>query len=98
MANGKVMAEFTPAGVPAKDLKLHLATLGFGLRTNVTAGENAGRNLSHDFVVLSLADENMPNGKADFSFKKDERAGGIAAWITSGTQPSPIQAVGGWLR
>ena len=32
----------------------HVARLGFGLRSNVTRGENAGRTLEHDFVVLSL--------------------------------------------
>jgi hypothetical protein len=30
------------------------ARSGFGLRNDVTRGENAGRILEHDFVALSL--------------------------------------------
>jgi len=54
IANGKAVAEFVPANGAAKDVDLHLATLGFDLTTKVNAGENSGRNLRQDFVVLSL--------------------------------------------
>jgi hypothetical protein len=62
------------------------------------AGENNGRNLRQDFVVLSLANEKMVNGKAEVHLIVDSRAGAIAAWITAPNQLEPIQAVGGWLR
>lgn len=93
----KIVAEFVSTN-GAKDLDLHLATLGFDLATKITAGENGGRNLKQDFVVLSLANEKMSGGKSELQLKNDSRAGAIAAWITVPNQIEPIQAVGGWLR
>lgn len=94
----KVAAEFVPATDRTKDLELHVAMLGFDLSTKVSAGENNGRNLHQDFVVLSVANEKMSDGKADINFKLDSRAGAIAAWVTAPNQLEPIQAVGGWLN
>jgi hypothetical protein len=81
-----------------KDVDLHLATLGFDLATKVSAGENSGRDLRQDFVVLALTNQKMSGGKSEFAFNPDSRAGAIAAWITSPNQIEPIQVVGGWLR
>ena len=93
----KIVAEFVSTN-GAKDLDLHLATLGFDLATKITAGENGGRNLKQDFVVLSLANEKMSGGKSELQLKNDSRTGAVAAWITAPNQFEPIQAVGGWLR
>jgi hypothetical protein len=98
LANDKVSAEFNPTNGGTKDVDLHVATLGFDLNTKPTAGENNGRNLHQDFVVLSLANEKMSDGKAEIHLATDSRAAAIAAWITSPNQLEPIQAVGGWLR
>jgi len=98
IANGRVVAEFQPANGGTKDVDLHLATLGFDLTTKVTAGENSGRSLGQDFVVLSLTNQKISGGKTEFTFASDVRAGAIAAWITSPNHIEPIQAVGGWLR
>ena len=96
--NQKIAAEFASNSSETKDLDLHFAMLGFDLTTKVSAGENSGRNLRQDFVVLSLAHDKMAGGKAEVQFKPDSRAGAIAAWITSPSQIEPIQVVGGWLR
>ena len=94
----KIMAEFLPNSAGTTDFDLHVVLLGFGLTTKVTAGENAGRNLKQDFVVLSLANEKMPGGKVEIPFPPDSRAGALAAWITAPNKLEAIQAVGGWLR
>ena len=52
-----------------------VATLGFDLTTKVGAGENSGRNLRQDFVVLSLTNQKMSGGKTEFAFNPDPRAG-----------------------
>src|SRR5205807_7108519 len=98
LANNKVSAAFTSTGGGAKDVDLHVAILGFDLNTKPTAGENNGRNLHQDFVVLSLLNEKMSAGKAEIHLTADSRAGALAAWITAPNQLEPIQAVGGWLR
>ena len=94
----KIVAEFVSTNTATTDVDLHLATVGFDLKTKVTAGENGGRNLSQDFVVLAVTNQKMVGGKIEFSFKPDARAGAVAAWITSSNQIEPIQTVGGWLH
>lgn len=96
--------EFTPAGPASAELEAHVAILGFGLETEVRAGENHGRTLAHDFVVLGydthttmrqssthLASFTLPRVKV----QAERRA--VAAWISAVGDPRPIQAVGGWL-
>jgi len=98
LVNQKIVAQFVPVGGGMKDVDLHVAMLGFDLNTKVTAGENNGRSLHQDFVVLSLISEKMSDGKAEVSLNPDSRAGAIAAWVTAPNQLEPVQAVGGWLR
>ncbi len=100
-----VRASFQPAKGDTQPLDLYVARLGFGLSVNVKAGENSGRKLLHDFVVLSLAKEKMAAGKAELHLPppaSGEAAanarGAIVAWVTEPDQIEPIQAVGGWLR
>jgi hypothetical protein len=98
VTNDKIIAGFVPTNGGMQDVDLHVAALGFDLMTKVTAGENTGRNLRQDFIVLSLAHQKIVDGKAEVSLNADMHAGAIAAWITPPNQLEPIQAVGGWLR
>lgn len=95
-------AHFSPDAKDGGSYEVHVARLGFGLTTDVKAGENSGRKLQHDFVVLSLANEPI-NGTRDIhlaprSSAKPSAREAIAAWITHSGQLEPIQATGGWLR
>ncbi len=95
--NGRAFSEFVATNGEVRNVDLHIALLGFDLTTKVGAGENSGRNLRQDFVVLSLTNQTMSGGKTEFDFNPDPRAGAIAAWVTLPNQLNPIQAVGGWL-
>jgi len=82
---------------------IHVARLGFSLMADVTAGENTGRKLMHDFVVLGLTNETMKSGAKELRLPApsttstiDPRTA-IAAWVTQAGQIEPIQAVGGWV-
>lgn len=83
--------------------EIHVARLGFALGADVTAGENSGRKLMHDFVVLGLTTEGMKAGAKELRLPaaSSKPAAGsrsaIAAWVTQSGQIEPIQAVGGWL-
>lgn len=101
--NEKVTASFESSGGGSKPLDVHVARLGFGLNINVKAGENSGRKLLHDFVVLSLETAKMTAGMAELRAPATASAdansrSAIAAWITESGQIEPLQAVGGWLR
>jgi hypothetical protein len=98
-----VSATFDSAAATSRPLELHVARLGFGLNINVKAGENSGRKLLHDFVVLSLDSGKMAAGKAELRVSPKPASAApsartaIAAWVTAPGEMEPIQAVGGWL-
>lgn len=96
-------AQFSPAA-PVDAATLHVALLGLDLSSNVTAGENDGRRLEHDFVVLALS--STPMRAADDAWHAAAAlpapavpAGryAIAAWVTRAGRQAPLQAAGGFL-
>jgi hypothetical protein len=92
---------FKPAKTDGSGYDVNMATLGFDLSSKIAAGENSGRKLSHDFVVLSLQKIEAKAGAAEVIFKIDrsrpDKIGALAAWVTYPGDPTPIQATGGWL-
>ena len=95
------IVSFKPTAADSRAYDVHLATLGFGLASNVAAGENRGRKLAHDFVVLSLNKMSMSRDAPEVTFKIDnsraDKIGAVAVWITNANEMSPIQATGGRL-
>lgn len=96
---------FTPSVPIGGELELHVAILGFDLKSEVQAGENDGRTLEHDFVVLGYRSfpttRSNSNHSASFSLPALTVASNrkaIAAWLSAPGDPSPVQAVGGWLN
>lgn len=94
------------AAAPLPDsLRLHLALLGFDLSTEVTAGENRGRTLKHDFAVLAWRQADL-HGQAGLytgaaQLPHSPHAAGrtaLAAWVSRPGHPAPIQAAGGMLQ
>ena len=104
VTNRSVVGEFVPGDSSTRDFALHVALLAFDVATNVTAGENAGRKLPQDFIVISSVSGKMSEGKAQIPLTIYPQPpalnpiGAIAAWITAPNQIEPIQAVGGWLK
>ena len=101
--DSRARIRFTPRKpVEPGRLTVHLAILGFGLATDVSGGENRGRRLEEDFVMLGyLSAGHSHLGEWDLALpqvvpaRSTRRA--IAAWISVDTDPTPLQAVGGWL-
>jgi hypothetical protein len=101
--DGKLTATFVPATTQPRALALNVALLGNDLESDVKRGENSGRKLRHDFVVLDLFQTGMVNGSNRWngSVSLPMRSGtdkpsAVAAWITE--NGTPIQATGGWLQ
>ena len=99
----KVTATFIPETAKPRALALNVALLGNDLDSNVKRGENSGRKLHHDFVVLDLIKVDMVNESNRWTgsvalprqFANDKPTA-LAAWITENS--TPIQAAGGWLQ
>ena len=102
---GKLTATFVPETAKPRSLALNVALLGNELESDVKRGENSGRKLRHDFVVLQLAksemsdQDNLWTGTILLSSNAGtDKATALAAWVNSGETAPPIQATGGWLK
>ena len=96
--------EFRPASGVSGNWDAHLALLASGVSSKVDAGENSGRNLKHDFVVLGLRDAAMEGDgevrRARLTIPATEESGArlaVAIWVSARDQLAPVQATGGWL-
>ncbi len=96
----ELQARYTPPPSQPGTFLLEVALLGFDLSTDVRAGENRGRELTHQFAVLAHA--RAPDAGTQWrmalpgSAVTSERMA-LAAWVTEVGQLRPLQATGGWL-
>ncbi len=101
VANGQIRALYRNEQTASEPLELQVALLGFDLTTKVPAGENRGKALTHQFVVLehttTLSEHNEWTLKAPDSPVAATRLG-LAVWITRPKTQLPLQATGGWLQ
>lgn len=98
--NGAFKASFNNQSQRNADL-LNVALLGLDLESEVSRGENRGKKLQHDFVVLGISRySSAESGKWSGSLPGPKVTAGkyaIAAWVSDGRRVSPIQATGGYL-
>jgi len=95
-------AEFEPAAKNSTEIaancEIHAAILGAGIVSKVTAGENSGETLRHEFIALALV--SGPLGR-ELTLPMPKVAGvprhAIAVWVTRRGGFVPLQAAGGWL-
>jgi hypothetical protein len=104
VSKGIVTANFKPVNKITNPVVLNVAWLGFELETEIQGGENEGKKLKHDFVSFNTnaIKGGLDNGLYTWKFKADLKGlpmnKGAAFWITSGDDPTPLQATGGWLN
>lgn len=103
--NGKTQLSFSTSDKDTLPGKAYVALLGTNIDAPIQAGENKGRTLRHDFVVLDLQQAPLKkNAGGDFvatlpKLVAQEEAPryALAAWITNEKDSKPLQATGGWL-
>ncbi len=96
--------EFRAAKGEEGDWEAHAALLGAGISSKIGAGENDGRNLQHDFVVLNQQATPMKtetdHAGASLTIPvpaEDAPRKAVAIWVTRRGQLASLQATGGWL-
>ena len=98
-----VTASFKPINIITNPVILNVAWLGFDLETEIQAGENEGKKLKHDFVSFNTDALKGKRVEELYTWKFNTNLAGLpinrgaAFWITSGDNPTPIQATGGRL-
>lgn len=98
---GKFAIRFVPKNKDELEYKFWGAVLGHGLEQKVKSGENAGKTLRHEFVVLGLA-------QADAKSEKNQAKGviqlqspllnisdySVVFWVSQANRLKALQAVG----
>ncbi|MEL6214451.1 MAG: DUF1223 domain-containing protein, partial [Pseudomonadota bacterium] len=81
-----------------------VALLGMALSSSVNAGENRGKKLRHDFVVLDVTSASLTPVEDGYAVSAplpessvDAEQFAIAVWVTDGQTQAPLQATGGYL-
>ena len=98
-------ATFVPAKPAKENFEIHASLLGGDLDSDIKAGENSGRKLHHEFIVLDLVNIGMANSNGvahgKFILNTSQHSGvgtlALAVWITRPGDLMPLQATGGWL-
>lgn len=97
---------YAPTQSGLKNLRVHLAQLAFDVSSHIRAGENRGRQLTHDFVVTAFTTVPLTPSGESFRAEAGKHAidtmppnrSAVAAWVTEVDRFVPLQAVGGWLE
>lgn len=89
--------EFNSDSDKPATLIFNLALLGMDEISEVTRGENAGRTLHHDFIVLAHR-RAAANESSTTLRVTHPKAKAVAAWVSAPNNPTPLQSTGGWLR
>lgn len=82
---------------------VNVAVLGMGLQSSVTAGENVGVKLHHDFVVLNHAQQTVAASPSKWQLNmppipnSGQLKTAIAVWLSEPETQRTIQATGGYL-
>ena len=102
--NNELSVEFSLLSGSQNSLSVHVAIMGFDLKTKVAAGENLGRELEHNFIVLGYDTKYLVKKDGKFQSKLtlpnvskyDSARKGIVIWVSPRNSPKPIQAAGDW--
>jgi hypothetical protein len=98
ISNNRVDVVYSASGQP---LVLNMAILGFGIRQPVAAGENAGKTLPQEFVVLAHETHRSHTGQWQVNLPavkaKQASRYALALWVENSEEFRPLQATGGWL-
>lgn len=87
---------------PGAKYIVHLAKLGMGITSKITDGENSGKTLKHNFVILDWQNQNLGSA-AETNFlkfaKSTQKAKKFAmvAWIEEVGRHKALQATGAYL-
>lgn len=103
LTDSRAQIQFDPEINISKGV-LHFAWLGFGFQCPIQRGENAGKTLQENFVVLKHQHQSAVNNAdklyAEFDLLKPNvnpsQRLAVVAWVSSEDNQRPLQAVGSW--
>lgn len=100
----RISALYSPSSqASTQTYTVNIALLGINISSDVRGGENGGRQLQHDFVVLAFQSKPMEKGQSfqsgpiDLQPSTNDPPGAVVAWIST-ANGSIAQIAGGWLK
>ena len=98
----RLVVSYTGLARVTDELQVNVVRLGGGIASNVRSGENKGRKLQHEFLVLGWGQEPLLPGPTEIDLPPADpdvnpTREAIAVWISRVGDPTPLQATGGWL-
>lgn len=98
----QVAVVFMPSQESDRELEVHVVRLGGGISSDVRRGENRGKRLHHEFLVLEWASAPLKKGQATLRIPPDSKGESptreaLAVWVSAKGNPTPLQATGGWI-
>jgi hypothetical protein len=94
----KVTARYDAGAAAGAEMDtIHLALLGVNIRSEVTRGENEGRQLAHDFVVLDFQSAPLTSAPIELKPSTVDAPGALVGWV-SDARGTIGQIAGGWLK
>lgn len=97
-SDGDVQVSYQPLTSARQNYEVNVALLGFDITNTVTAGENRGEVLTHQFVVLEHH-KYSSEGDLNVSLKKlnDKQKQALVVWVTPEGRYEPEQVSSGWI-
>ncbi len=104
LTGNQVRIDYVHTTSETRQLSAHVALLGMGLGTDVRHGENRGRRLNHDFVVLGETSAPLAAASVGSTASLSLPVSGhvasryaLAVWVAEAGARRPLQATGGYL-
>jgi len=100
--SGEIQITYQPANQQERSYEINAALLGIGIRSEIHAGENSGRTLTHDFAVLlhrqGVASSSPSGAQAHLRLLGSQlpKTGlAVAVWVADPQSGAILQAAGG---
>lgn len=98
LAGGEVKVSYQSRDDEQKNYQFNVALLGFDITNRITAGENRGETLTHQFVVL---EHYAFSGGRDLTFQLQQldptTKQAFVVWVTPEGRYEPEQVASGWV-
>lgn len=103
---GKVEVEFELKNQNSNQLSCHVALMAGDIKTKVKRGENSGRKLTHEFVVIEFSEDRLVKNKSKHHCRLDidlveynkHNSRSVAVWVSETNSGRVLQSAGAWVK
>ena len=102
LTDSKLTASFKPVSNANDTLVLNIAMTGMGFKSVIEAGEREGSQTRHEFILLHHTQHTSTDMNWNITLPNPDTKGAsqlaLVIWVSKQGDPTPIQAVGGYIK